>query len=1076
MVGRSGRDAVWLKAVTLLLMWVLISVLAACSSTGAPTRSADPRADFELPPTSAPEWDGAAFVPRGPFYSAPLHLGVIPEGEPSGWIMPQALGDEVEMKALLLSATDNLVAEASAGAWKTLLDQAGVPYDWVVASTTTITPEVLVREDGVGRYQAVLLSTSNLVYFDGTAWPSALSSTEWDVLFNYERAYGVRQATLFASPYSPHEDYGVTPVGGETPMDGMTLTATAAGRAVFTDLGVSSVILPYGTTGFPSSDPQPGTTPLLTAANGDILAVHTNTDGRERVAMLYNNPAWGVTNTPAIYTQQIGPSLLRWALGGVHIGEKRNSYQADVDDWFSVTGLWDVDTAQIVDDPGFAMSAQDAYSLVAQQNQLRAIGGGIASDFTWSMAFNGSGADVGSVVDCALPTNLHTLSSMTRCLAGEFWWVNHTWTHAYMDYNPPHVSLDTAQITTEISLNDGLASTFGLTPTYSGRSLVTGDISGLGWYDPLGPEHEPVQKEDFGLNASSPYLLEAAVATGKSYLASNMSTPSHEPDCWSCGIVHPMDPAVFLVPRYPTNLFATVTTPAAVTQAYNIVYPPGTFHELGYDDPLTYEQILDIDTDIALGHLLAGSPYPHYFHIPNFYEYEAGRSTLFDWTEVLLGKYASMVNEPLLTYMNDQTGDYVLARTQFLDAGVSAVWDRATGLVTLTSAAGGPVFLTGASLGGDATNITYNGRTISQRSLAPGQTIRFSVGGGAPAAPVIESFTATPAGIDFGDTSTLGWNVTGAFDTITIREAGGGMVATLLQPSGTLAVTPAATTTYELVVARSGGAAVTASTVVTVTPPEAPAITFSADPTSIVAGGSSELHWSVTGAYESISLRVQGGAEVEGGLPATGSHTASPATTTTYELVVTWTGGAPIVRAATVAVTSAPVEPSITFGASPATITAGQGALLSWTVTGTSTSIVLREKGGAVVATDLPADGSRSVGPLATTTYELVAAWPGGEVVRETTVTVETPPVTEMVELTLTFSGSGLGVVIASPAGQACVDDCSATVPAGTTVTLTAVPLLGSTLGGFTGACTGQTCSMIVRSDVAIDVSFEFLD
>lgn len=990
MRSRNHRDSTRIKAITLLLIGVLVTILAACSSTEGPIRSNAPRADFQLPPASAPEWNATAFVPRGPFYSAPLQLGIIPEGAPFDWIMPQAVGDEVEMKALLLSATPNDVEqEPSAGAWKSLLDQAGVPYDWIVASEEPITPEALIRADGVGRYQAILLSTSNLIYYNDGELMSALDRTEWDILFAYERTYGVRQATLYAGPFDLVEPYGLTP-GPVTYLDGTTaLTATAAGRAIFTDLDADSVIFPYGTNGFPSTDPQPGTTPLITAGNGDILAVHIDTDGRERVAMLYNNPAWGASNTPAIYTQQIGPSLLRWALGGVHIGERRNSYQADVDDWFSVTGLWDVDTAQIIDEPGFTMSAQDALSLVTQQAQLRAIGGGIAGGFTWSMAFNGQGANISSVVDCAQPAASHTLSSMSRCLAGDFWWVNHTWSHDYMDLNPPYTQLDTAQITAEISQNDALATAFGLTSTYSNRSLVTGDISGLGWYDPDGPEHDPVTKVDFGLEASSPYLLEAVVNTGKSYLASNMSTPSHEPDCWACGIVHPMNDAVFLVPRYPTNLFATVTTPAAVTQAYNGVYPPGTFHDLGYDDPLTYEQILDIDTDIALGHLLAGSPYPHYFHIPNFYEYEDGHSTLFDWTEVLLTKYATMVNEPLLSYMNDQTGDYVLARTQFLSAGVSAVWDRATGLVTLTSADGGPVFFTGASLGGDATDIDYNGRTISQRTLAPGQTIRFGVVGTPVAAPQVEAFTATPVSIDEGASSTLSWSVTGAYDAIAIREIGGGTVATLLQPSGTLDV--------------------------------------------------------------------------------------SPGSTTTYELVVTWTGGAPVVTPVTVSVTPTPVEPTITFSASPTTITDGQSAQLSWNVTGTATTIALREKAGAGIATGLAASGSRAVSPTTTTTYELVATWPNGEVVAETTVTVDDSEA-DTATLTLTFSGSGLGVVIGGSGDLACVDDCSATYPVGTTVTLTPVPLLGSAFGGFTGACGGEGCSITLGSDVLIDASFEFLD
>ncbi len=77
--------------------------------------------------------------------------------------------------------------------------------------------------------------------------------------------------------------------------------------------------------------------------------------------------------------------------------------------------------------------------------------------------------------------------------------------------------------------------------------------------------------------------------------------------------------------------------------------------------------------------------------------------------------------------------------------------------------------------------------------------------------------------------------------------------------------------------------------------------------------------------------------------------------------------------------------------------------------------------------------------------------------------------------LTLGFSGTGIGIVNSTPSGLSCAStdiSCVASFPAGTPVTLTATPIGTSVFGGFTGGCTGPTCTIILQSDTTVTATF----
>jgi hypothetical protein len=179
------------------------------------------------------------------------------------------------------------------------------------------------------------------------------------------------------------------------------------------------------------------------------------------------------------------------------------------------------------------------------------------------------------------------------------------------------------------------------------------------------------------------------------------------------------------------------------------------------------------------------------------------------------------------------------------------------------------------------------------------------------AAPVVNSFNASPSSITAGKSSNLSWNVTGA--TNVSIDQGIGNVAL----AGNRDVMPVTTTVYTLTATNKTSVSVLATTQVvvtgTATPPTPPSTSttgslpvvnyFSASPSTIYAGDSAILSWSVSNA---TSISIDHGV---GAVGLSGSVSVSPATSTDYILTATNASGYWI-KGTTVLVSGVPSTPS----------------------------------------------------------------------------------------------------------------------------------------------------------------------
>ncbi len=181
-------------------------------------------------------------------------------------------------------------------------------------------------------------------------------------------------------------------------------------------------------------------------------------------------------------------------------------------------------------------------------------------------------------------------------------------------------------------------------------------------------------------------------------------------------------------------------------------------------------------------------------------------------------------------------------------------------------------------------------------------------------------------------------------------------------------------------------------------------VTLTAAPLAIAGGGSATLTV-ITAANARSAVIEPGNLDVALDASGVGTVEVSPTETTTYTVTVTFADNSTAVASATVTVSD---PPTATLSADPATITAGQSAVLS--VASTNAVSAEIDQGVGAVTLDNTGAGAVSVSPAATTAYTLtVTDANGAQAIATATVTVSdgsTPTPADPVIIT-TVAGSG---------------------------------------------------------------------
>ncbi len=678
---------------------------------------------------------GAPAQPTGESFAAPhaATAGPLALTAPAACQAPASV-QTIALKLLVIAADGT---EADLPAIKQSLDYMGTPYDvYVAAQHPNGLTSAVLWNGAQGRYQGVILTEGNLTYFNGSAYVSALSATEWGNLWSYAATFCIRILSWYTYP-SP--SYGFNfPSGADA--NPVAATFTANGQQVFGNYVNTTVPLTIGTS-LPGSGAwvyhatvaSDGlSTPLLTDAAGNALSVvHTDPiSGYQTLALAFDSNAFLTHNLVLAY------GLVNWVTQGLFLGQRHVYLSPQADDFFIDDDEWLLKhptsggpypaCSAATDAPGNATYRMTGADLTTFDGWLKGVHGQpITANLGFSFAFNGVGA--ADPTDWGLVSLPDSLVAALPTAQSDFSWISHTYDHGNL--NLPFPTDTNLTYTQELTLNDQEATSLKLT-NYNRDDMVNPEYSGM----------------------SNPDFLSVAVGYGMRYIVGDTShtgADASDPDPANysslppnAGIYNTYQPIILTIPRHPTNLYYNVTSPGEWLAEDNCLYPSGADGHVS-----TYAQLVDRESSVLLTYMLKGDIDPLMFHVANLRAYDpAGDSLMSDLLNATLTKYKGYFTLPIVSPNMDGIGQQMAARMQYNGGGISGFVTRdSTGVwqtITISGTTAAVVPVTGLDATG---NELYGGQNISHLALAAGQTLSCSLSTGiCGTIPVPPTSTSTP--------------------------------------------------------------------------------------------------------------------------------------------------------------------------------------------------------------------------------------------------------------------------------------------------------------------------------------------
>ncbi|HTJ55885.1 MAG TPA: hypothetical protein VL380_10805 [Nitrosospira sp.] len=632
---------------------------------------------------------------------------------------------------LLVIATGEAEEDLGLAYIKPVLEEMGVPYDVLNAATHDLTPAVLASSPTgagckaenagcVGNYNGFILTDADLV-------PS-FTPSEWDILHDYQKNFGARQAVLSGwpatysdaqAPYGVYLDYGLVYSSSGDDYEGRWTVPARYSKEVFEYVNRSN---PLPVTGFafaahPRNDggrlrdgSVPHVGPILITQNGETLLSIVRYIMPSKAMPVREVMISTITNTHfLLHSKVLAYEFVNWAAQGVFVGGRYVHLAAHVDDLFLPDHLWDPALKMTNTANTYRLSKADIDNAVRKQLAFRAAHP-LAGNFTLDFAFNGAGAVVNPKAMTLAANFTDDLVAAVVANKANFRFINHTFTHQEMNKAsvPADAPCDYATFTTvapiegEITRNRAVWGLLGLPERdQNNRVLISGAHSGLRdrrcTDNPaLHPTMFDVNDDDvaFDQGGANPLFLKAAANVGVKYLASDAWQRAQDVEQYITQYDDGSRDDRLMLPRWPTNIFYNVINPSQLQDEYNhILYQKFINAGLnpcrmrrGICSQRNYEEILSAEADIALRNMLTFKKWPHFFHQSNLAKYdERGNTLLFDWLNAVFTKYERLLTLPVKNLPYYLIGDQTAARLKAKSATIHAIWNRATNQISISA-------------------------------------------------------------------------------------------------------------------------------------------------------------------------------------------------------------------------------------------------------------------------------------------------------------------------------------------------------------------------------------------------------
>lgn len=537
------------------------------------------------------------------------------------------------------------------------------------------------------------MTTGNLGYTpdNGATWLSGLTADEWASLWNYEASFGIRQLTWYTFPTA---DYGFqTAIAGiSTDTTALPGTLTTTGKTIFTSVNSANPVnisQAWTYQSKPAASDATGTvTALMTDMQGNALINLKNyPDGRQNIALTFDG------NQYLIHTIQLSYDLISWVTKGLFLGDRHVYVSPQIDDIFIPDDIWTPTTpcGTNVELTGasYRMSGADVKANVRwqQTKQLNTI----SKTLRLNMVYNGTGM-AGQLESPDLTTDRNSLTSVAVANQSQFYWIDHTYSHANLD------AITYADALSEFSQNIALGkSKFS---KFSPLNLVQPDVSGL----------------------NNPAAMQAAYDSGIRYVVSDTSKLTSATITQAQYVNTTSGKQILAMPRYPVNLFYNVSSPQEWVAEYNCLY--NGF----WGRNLTVSEIIDKESNTLLLYMLKGDLNPWMFHQSNLRAYDGTHFLLGDLVDAALAKYSKLSTVPIVSPSMDQLATSFANRLTYSQAGVTATIQNGavagTKTITLTAKKATKVQVTGLKISGAE---TYGGKSIATITLKANQSVTYQI-------------------------------------------------------------------------------------------------------------------------------------------------------------------------------------------------------------------------------------------------------------------------------------------------------------------------------------------------------------